>query len=430
MSKTMVETYQELTKDDYNAWKVNNKDKIKKTGVGGVESAYDERENRAMYDAYVAEINAKNAFGRTQSALEQNKSLALDANEQNRANTMRENAVMTERAKEYAERRAIMNGTASAGVSQTAMIDLMAQMANARADAQASYDNQERTIVQDYLDALNDAQVSRDNVIMTAQGNANAVASDMAVKRAERSETKREGKVTDVENALADYDVGNITFEELKNVYENSQDVLDSEENKGIINEYLEILDSQEKESSFFGNETSAGTGDNVGELSADNKGLIADDLKVTDISASIGPKEISLDSINALLDVDGAGDGDEQDAWVNEVITEIKNGQIKDGTIIDMNYGSIGGQNKGNYFVYKNGKLYQSDWTYDELDELLKESVQSISDKIKKKRAGRNSIVVTDEEFAMWENTNASGNGEFKIKVNGKEVTFLRKDD
>ena len=409
----MVDTYKELAIDDYDTWKNKNKDKIKVTGVGGVESAYDVQENRAMYDAYVTEINAQNAYGRTKNALENNKTLSLDANSQGRASTMRENAILTERAKEYAEKRAKLNGTASAGVSQTAMIDLMSQMAGARADAQANYDNQERSIIQEYQDALLQAENARDNVVMTAQGNANAIASEAAVKRADKAEVVREGKVTDVENALADYDAGNITFDELKKTYEANQDVLDSEENKGIIAEYQEILNRQNEEASFFGEGNSEQGGNGATAVDSTDKGnaINSNDLKVTTQSQFIDKGQISLGSINALLDVDGAGSGDEQDAWVNEIVTKIKNGQIKDGTIIDMNYGSISGQNKGNYFVYKNGKLYQSDWTYDELDELIK--------------AERNT-----EDWRSFIGKTASGDGEFKIKVNGKDVTFLRKDD
>jgi len=398
MGKTMIDTYQELVADDYDTWSTTGKgkDKIKKTGANGTYTAYDEKENRAMYDAYVAEINAQNA-----------KNAALEANVAARANTMRENAILTERAREYAEYRAKMNGTASAGVSQTAMVDLYAKMAGARADAQASYDDQNRSIIQDYQDAIYEAQ--RD---------ANAIAAEAGVQRAERADLIRENRVTDVEDALADYDVGNISFDELTRIYDDNKSSLDSEENKGIIGEYQAILKQQDKEDGFF-NRT-AETNDK-----GTDEDLLASDLKVTEDSHAIGLKQISLESINALLDVDGAGDGDEQDEWVNEVINKIKRGNIKNGTIIDMNYGVIGGQNKGNYFVYQDGKLYQSDWTYDEIDKLLSETVQPLVEKYKAAH-GR----IDPEDILKIKSTTASNNGEFKIKVNGKEVTFLRKDD
>lgn len=390
MNQTMVDKYQEQAYSDWLSDE-KNKSKIKKTGVNGTINAYDEKENRAMYDAYIAELRANDAYESAKNTLDTNKALALEANADARAGTMRENAILTEKAKEYAERRAIMNGTASAGVSQTSMIDLMSQMAGARANAQASYDNQRRTIIQDYQDAVYEAERARDNTIMSAQNTANAVAADTGIQRAERAEKIRESHATDVQEALANYEAGNISFDKLEEIYKDNEKFLDAEADYRIISEYESTKKSH---------------GSDWFNASTENGKVSAEELKVMASSPVLRTEEITVENINSRIDVSGAGSGDNQDKWVNSVIARIKKGQIEDGTIIDMNYGSINGQNKGNYFVYHNGNLYQSEWTYDELNALLKESNKT--------------------DFSQ----RANKNGEMKFFLNGKVFTFLRGDN
>ena len=393
MSQTMVDTYKTLT---YDEWIEDNKNKskVKKTGTNGSMTAFDEKENRAMYDLYVQEINAQNALSKQKQYLENSQTAALEANAQNRANTMRENSIMTERAQEYINRRAALNGTASAGVSQTAMIDLMAQMAGARADAQSSYDNQKRSIVQDYQDALLEAQGKYDETMTNAQNVANATASQAAVSRAQLAEQKaeytRQSRVEDIQNAIADYEAGNISFDELNKIYEDNESYVDEKVDYGIVSDYNKISDDEGKQNAFFADDSTTG-------LST------ADYFRVSRSSAVLEPSTISLESINSLIDVDGAGSGDEQDKWVSEVVALIKKGQIKDGTIIDMNYGHIDGENKGNYFVYHNGRLYKSDLKYSTMESALKSNNKSQS---------------------------ASGDGEMELTIKGNTVKFLRKDD
>lgn len=408
MSQTMVDTYKTLT---YDEWLEDDKhkSKVKKTGANGSITAYDEKENRAMYDAYVAEVNAQNAYKTAQGTLDANKAYALDANASARADTMRENAILEARAKEYAERRAKMNGTSSAGVSQTAMVDLMSQMAGARANAQASYDNQEKTIIQDYQDAIYEAQRARDNAIMTAQSNANAIAADAGVQRAQENETIRQGKVTDVENALANYGEGNITLEELTKIYNANKDVL-GENDAAIIDEYKNLINEKTNEKSeyerFLSNTNyNDSTEQDESELIKRKGKINAVDFKVTDTSPSISKGNISLEEINKLIDNDGTGSGDEQDRWVEQVVAMIKNGQIADGTIIDMNYGSIDGENTGNYFLYYKGRLYQTNFEYSDVDFNLKG---------------------VDTNYAA--NEDAMSN-EMYLEINGNKVRFLRKD-
>lgn len=175
----MVDTYKELALEDYDTWSTTGqgKNKIKKTGANGTVTAVDEAENRAMYKLYLDTINA-----------EKNKNIALKTAETNKNEALRENAIMAERAKEYVEKRAAMNGTSSAGVSQTAMIDLYSQMAGSRADVQSDYSNKENSIIQEYLSA-----------IQNAQSTANETTTNAAIQRAAEKENEYEAKKAEEE---------------------------------------------------------------------------------------------------------------------------------------------------------------------------------------------------------------------------------------
>ncbi len=188
MSKTMVDTYKELELEEYDEWKTGAGKNTVKTGG----TSYDETTNRANYNQYVTEVQAQNTLNRQKNQLEVNKQSALASNNQNRENTMRDISVVQERAKEYVERRAKLNGTASAGVSQTSMVDLYSQMAGNRANAQASYDSQEQSILQSYRDAISGAENNYDSVVTGARQNTNNIIANNEIERLKVEEQKAE----------------------------------------------------------------------------------------------------------------------------------------------------------------------------------------------------------------------------------------------
>lgn len=314
MSKTMIDHYRDglgiQETLGYDDWKNQNKGKLKMTN--GVESALDAAENQAMYKLYQQEIQASNA-----------KNEALAGIEKNRAQALRENAVLTERAKEYAAKNAALRGVSNSGLSQTSMIDLMSQMAGVRADTQAQYDSQKQSVVQEYLNAINQAKSAASDTV----GN-------VAIQKAANREND-ENTLTELSKSYTDLSQLKTSAEEFKSKYGYVPESVTAEIKENSISNALDLPG-------------------------------------ITDTSAFISPSKISLENINALIDVSGKGEGDEQDEWVKEVVSKIKKGQIKDGTVIDMNYGWISGQNKGNYFVYHDGKLYQSDITFDEFKKML----------------------------------------------------------
>ena len=60
---------------------------------------------------------------------------------------------------------------------------------------------------------------------------------------------------------------------------------------------------------------------------------------------------------------------GKDQTAHIEKVIDNARNGVYEDGEIINMNYGTNFGNNKGNYFIYYAGKLYRTTLTKKEAE-------------------------------------------------------------
>ena len=422
--KTMVDTYKDIASSDdsYNAWASGiGKDKIKQTGKDGKYTSYDMAHNYAMYQLYQQQEQARkaleeqkkyleesktNALGslsdsKAQSTtaleeqkkyLEQSRQNALDANAQGRADTMRENSILTERAKEYAQRRAALNGTASAGVSQSSMIDILSQMAGARADAQASYDNQERTIVQEYMDALNqaqgdyneamagfdkeersiiqdymdavfEAQNQHDTTVANAQNAANTSITNAEIRQLEKEEAKaeveeQEQKTEDavaeeshaeqLSQALEGYKAGTVSLDDLKKSYKAHASHVDKDVYNAVFTEYDNIVSSDTADKEFRANNA----------------------FGITNTSKRFNINSETLESdIAEILDV---SEGSKQTRHVQDIIENLRNGAYEDGEVINMNYGINAGSNKGNYFVYYKGKLYQTSMSKNDLGEGL----------------------------------------------------------
>ena len=230
MSKAMVDEYKEMAIDDYEAWlEKAPAGKVKKSGEGGKITALDEAENRAMYDLYVAEAKAQNVYNK-----------AMQQNEQSRAKALRENAIMKERALDYAQRRAALNGMANTGMSQTAMIDLYSQFAGNSANTREAYDNQRNDIVKEYQ-----------NAIMAAENNARNVSTEAGIRRAERDEEIRKSQSDILLQALADYEANGALdkkgWKKLMDSYRLNKDYLDSESDWELINDVKTALSSRPK---------------------------------------------------------------------------------------------------------------------------------------------------------------------------------------
>ena len=302
VSKTMVDTYKELTYDEW----ANKNGITKKAGADSSVSALDETENRAMYKQYLSELRA-----------EQAKNQALDTLEQGRKDTMRENAILTERAKEYAERRAALNGTASAGVSQTAMIDLYSQMAGNRANAQAQYDNQKAGIMQEYMNAVNEAKSA-------ASDTSSAVAVERAAQRQNDESTLRE--VVANYTTKVELDEAIKEFERKYGEGSVPSDVMDAynseDASPGQVKDWIDIAKSDD----YYDGKT----------------------ISVYDASGKMYTKNNEDDSSSGF-DLD-----DFENRFENKVLRMVAGGAIKNGDVIrDTTYSNAN-------YVYLDGNFYK----------------------------------------------------------------------
>lgn len=415
---TMVDIYKDQaspSNDSYEAWASGaGKDKIKQTGENGTYTSYDTLQNNAMYQLYLQQENARKAlesqkkyleegkanalgsleeskkhsataFDEQKKFLEESKLNALDANAQGRTDTMRDNSILTERAQEYVKRRAALNGTSTAGVSQSSMIDILSQMAGARADAQASYDNQERTIVQNYLDALNnaqgnfndamagfdkeersiiqnymdalfEAQSKHDADVSNAQNVANGIIGNAEVSRLEKEEAKAEleeqeqkpkdeiaerSHAEQLSQAIEGFKAGTMSLDDLEKSYEAHAEHIDKNLYNAVFTEYDNIISSDTVDKEFRANNA----------------------FGITNTSKSFNINSETLES--DIADVLDVSEGTKQTRHVHNIIENVRKGAYKDGDVINMNYGINFGKNTGNYFVYYKGKLYQTNWDY-----------------------------------------------------------------
>lgn len=308
MSKTMIDHYRDgLGMQEalgYDDWKNQNKGKLKMTN--GVESALDVEENQAMYKLYQQEIQASNA-----------KNEALADIEKNRAQALRENAVLTERAKEYAAKNAALRGVSNSGISQTSMIDLMSQMAGVRADTQAQYDNQKQSVLQEYMNAINQAKSAASDTV----GN-------VAIQKA----AKRESDEATLRNVAANHTT-KLELEEAIKAFERKygegsvpsdvKDAFSSEDaSPGQVKAWIDIAKSDD----YYDGKT----------------------ISVYDESGKLYTKNNEDDSSSGF-DLD-----DFENRFENKVLRMVAGGAIKNGDVIrDTTYSNAN-------YVYLDGNFYK----------------------------------------------------------------------
>ena len=269
-------------------------------------------------------------------------------------------------------------------------------MAGARANAQASYDNQERTIVQEYINALNqaqgdyneamsgfdkeergiiqnymdaifEAQSKHDADVSNAQNVANGIIGNAEVSRLEKEEAKaeleeqeqkakdeiaeQEQKAKDeiaeqshaeqLSQAIEGFKAGIMSLDDLKKSYEAHAEHIDKNLYNAVFTEYDNIVSSDTVDKEFRANNA----------------------FGITSTSKSFNINSETLES--DIADVLDVSEGTKQTRHVHNIIENVRKGAYKDGDVINMNYGINFGKNTGNYFVYYKGKLYQTNWDY-----------------------------------------------------------------
>jgi len=171
----------DVTIKDYQDWLKNNK-QVKVPKEGETLSAFDEQENRALYNQYLKEAELLRQRQDAEARLSEQKASAL-----------RDNYVASEKAEKKAEDLAKMQGITT-GASQSDLIDLYAKGAAARAGIIQANDNAKNDVFSAYSQALTESKASTNSAI-----------ADISAKRVLAEEEKRDKEKTEAEANFEDY---------------------------------------------------------------------------------------------------------------------------------------------------------------------------------------------------------------------------------
>lgn len=264
---------------DYEEWLKNNKmSGTSGTGSSGTSTptAYDELENRSLYQQYVDEAAARNTM-RDQEALVDKQT----------ASALRDNYVAQEQAKRKANEAMLASGVQT-GLSESSLIDLYARGAQARADIISAADDEKRDILSKYRDA-----------VATARSTAN---SSLAQIETGKDAYEKQNAVDQFNAALTSYEGDEIDFEDLEAAYEKFGGQLDETENYDVLNKYKQFAEKYDTAT----------------------VNVLSDNFKMTDFG-----------TYNGIRNSDS-----KQSNYLEQVVEDAKNGKIKEGQYIIPNYG------------------------------------------------------------------------------------------
>ena len=193
---------------------------IKKPKEGEKLSAYDELENRTLYDQYVKEASALQAKNEAEAKLSSQTETAL-----------RDNYIAQAQAQKKAEEAIKMSGMTS-GLSESSLVDLYAKGAAARASIMNANSDTKNEILSKYQDALT-----------SARSTAN---SSLASIETERDTYAKANDIDQFANALSIYE-NDGDFEDLKAAYDKFGGQLDETENYDLIQKYNKYAEDYDK---------------------------------------------------------------------------------------------------------------------------------------------------------------------------------------
>ena len=214
--------YETYLKSDKNA-------KVAKNGksLSDTENQY----NRALYDKYIK-----------QATLEGQRQAALVQNEDARKNALREQAVLSEKAKKYLGQQLVLSGQAKTGAAESSVLDLYARQANARNEINQSYKGKESDIMLEYDRHLNQVDADTNARLMDIEADAEAQ------KKADRTES-----ASALTQNLDDYKNNKMSFGDLINTYDKNKENLDSNKDSTLIKQFENEIDKQNKKKEFLG---------------------------------------------------------------------------------------------------------------------------------------------------------------------------------
>lgn len=218
----------QLTIQDYETF-VTNSEKTKKAKGNKTLSSLENQHNRVLYDQYVREAELGNQ-----------KNAALEKNAASKSQSLRDNAVLTEKAKRYLEQKAVLEGNANSGIAQSNLIDLYSQSAQNRANIGASYDQKESDLLLEYDKAINESKTNTNKSLFEIEN-----------AKEQQEELDKQEHTAMLAQKLADYEAKvsrGESFdgeETLLDDYEKFKDSLNEEKDYDLIQRYDRINDQK-----------------------------------------------------------------------------------------------------------------------------------------------------------------------------------------
>ena len=288
-----------VTIKDYQDWLKNNKS-VKVAKEGEKLSTFDEQENRALYEQYVKEAQLYND--------KQAKDSQIDLNEQD---ALRDNYIAQAQAQKGAN-EAMRAARMTTGLSESSLVDLYSQGAQARANIIKESDAKKADLLSLYKQDVAAAKINTNSKIAEIDA---LRQQDEEAKTLEETEKNKLYASSHLADLLTRYDNEEIEFEELQSAYETLGAHLDEVENYDVINAY-----KKHAADAKFAEE-------------AKNTPLKGDGYDINVHSA-----EYKSDVFGNFLDTGKSGS--KQEEYLKAIVEDAKNGKIPKGAIITPNYG------------------------------------------------------------------------------------------
>ncbi len=192
-------------------------------------SSYGKRKNKEYYQQYVAEHSA-----------ELNKNQQLDTLEKDKSTALRENDIVTERAKRYLNAVALKNGIQGTGYAQAKASELYAQEASRRTEINNAYNKQKNDALSLYEQTVASAKA-------TAAQNLGIIEEEEKLYNEQQAENDRIEVLQQMESNRALYESGELDYEGFAKYYNENKDKLDSSKDSTIIGVYDNIIADEAK---------------------------------------------------------------------------------------------------------------------------------------------------------------------------------------
>ena len=242
-----------VTIKDYQDWLKNNKS-VKVAKEGEKLSTFDEQKNRALYEQYVKEAQLYNDKQAKETQLDQDKQEAL-----------RDNYIAQAQAQKGAN-DAVKAARMTTGLSESSLVDLYSQGAQARANIIKESDAKKAELLSLYKQGVADAKINANSKVAEIEASRSGDATLVYNQAIEDyyngmiDESTLDGIVEKYKNDLSEYDfnkfsstkkavkTANAPYEVAEAIENFKNDMIDFEELQRIYDSYSSYLSSNDKE--------------------------------------------------------------------------------------------------------------------------------------------------------------------------------------